>query len=134
MRLGGRQDETYQNIRCAKRPHTHIAQRILAAAQRIGLPAVHRSGKMLDFLQFSCGFVARFMKFVATAGRLCPAARLNRGIPCPFRFRAEAPKAPPGFEPGMANLQSAAFPLGEGAVAFPLSQMRRRGVNVPANH
>jgi hypothetical protein len=34
----------------------------------------------------------------------------------PVKQRGSEEEAPPGFEPGMADLQSAALPLGEGAV------------------
>lgn len=38
---------------------------------------------------------------------------LRRPTPVAMKWEKEAP---PGFEPGMADLQSAALPLGEGAV------------------
>src|SRR5262249_22835322 len=42
---------------------------------------------------------------------------------------ADGKEAPPGFEPGMADLQSAALPLGEGAFSPAILATPPRGVN-----
>src|SRR5262249_37900925 len=55
------------------------------------------------------------------------------GSRCHLRAAEGGEEAPPGFEPGMADLQSAAFPLGEGAtLCAHLSGVAERGQSRPA--
>src|SRR5262249_41159115 len=62
---------------------------------------------------------ARVMRY------LYKTARWAENRQCNWSCRAASQEAPPGFEPGIADLQSAALPLGEGADDCGLYRRRR---------